>query len=404
MKEKMIQRLMRWRRSTIMKIVEEVLFLVSPVALIGSIASIIAVSFFTKNGFFNELFHISEWLPHFSAYQYSFKTLSTMTVGLIAVFVSYQMASVTTNHYDLNVNSSIVGLTSVSAFLILTAKYVSTPLGEATLGGTGYQNLLIAMATGYIVAMFFRIFSQNQQRFRNIIFPMSICIFIAFGVNKIFLLIQYYLKEPIMSWLLRPLNGMLHLWQSLVSGVLVSVCSWFGFIPDKLQHMGVNIDNLEAVMLHKAIPYPYDAYTLFCNYGQLMLIAFVIALVLFSRQYKSQLVGRCSLIPTLFNQNQFLYTATPLLFNFNFLPALIFIPLFNMIIGAMAIAIHLVPVSAYQGLAGIPNVFLPLVTTNGSWVAFIFGLLLVALDVWLWKPFIRLDDDVMMRLENEDAA
>lgn len=402
MREKWISRLVSIHRYSLLHIIEEVLFLVSPFAFIGSISNIIAMSFFTKNGFFNELFHISQWLPHFSAYQYSFKTLSTMTMGLLGVYTAYQMASVMAKHYHLHTNDSIVGLTSVSSFLILTAKYISSPFGEAALGGIGYQNILVAIMTGYIVALFFKIFNQKSQHLSNILFPMSLCIFIAFGLNKFILLIQYYLKEPIISWLLHPLKGMLHLWQSLFGGVLISIFSWVGFVPHILNNIHVNLDNLEAGMLHQNMPYPFDAYTLFYNYGQLMLLGFVIALMLFSHQYKDKMVGKCSFIPTLFNQNQFLYVATPLLFNITYLPGMVIIVLFNMISSAIAVACHIIPTSSYSEMIGLPIPFLPLVSTNGSIIAFIFGILLLLVDIYLWRPFIQLDECVMRRLENSD--
>ena len=89
-----------------------------------------------------------------------------------------------------------------------------------------------------------------------------------------------------------------------------------------------------------------------------------------------------------------------------FLIPYVCLPVVNMLLGASMIAIHLIPVSAYNVLSGTPGPLVAFIATNGTWQALIFSMLLFALDILLYLPIVKMAKDVQDEIDllNDEEA
>ncbi|MEJ1317935.1 PTS transporter subunit EIIC [Latilactobacillus sakei] len=155
--------------------------------------------------------------------------------------------------------------------------------------------------------------------------------------------------------------------------------------------------NLNYAFLHHTpwhVPYPFTLGTLYGPFGAIGgtggTLALVIAIFLFSRQRDQHLIGRRSLMPVLFNFNSAVLTGLPVLGNGLYIIPFLLVPLVNMGIAALAIALNLMPAVVYNVPLGTPGLLQAFIGTNGNWMALVISLLNVFVGVLIYKPFIQL--------------
>ena len=83
-------------------------------------------------------------------------------------------------------------------------------------------------------------------------------------------------------------------------------------------------------------------------------------------------------------------TGIPVLFNIIFLIPFILAPIANMLMAAIAIALHLMPPSVYPVPIGTPGPLIAFIGTNGSWRALMFSILAVIISTWIYIPFVKM--------------
>lgn len=392
--------------SYIIALIHQTLNTIFPFVLIGSIAMIIANTCFLQIGFFNQLFHIEDWLPYFKAWHYSFKSLGEMTLGMMSVFVAYKIANLHYRYRGNDIHSEFVGFTSVVSFLVITAKYSRSLFGEMTLGNLGYQHLLLAIIVGFCVASIFIFTYQFQSKkyqfltSTRLVTALSISLLLSFCINKLWLFLQYAtIKVPILDFLLKPLGQCTSFGVSILAGMIQIVSSWCGFLFPKLQTMSVNTDNLQAVMTHHTLPYPYDYFTLFLNYGVIVYMALIIATLLYSKQRHTKMMSAWCFVPTLFNQNLSFYVGMPLMMNRKYLYPLLSTAIMNMLLASLMILCHIIPTSVYPNLLGTPIIISAFITTNGNFMALAFSCLLLFIDVYWLKYLLYRKENYYVELD-----
>ena len=376
-------------------IIHQTLTLVFPFILIGSCSKIIADSFFYKEGYFYQIFHLNQTIDYLKAWHYSFKSLSEFTLGIISLFIAYKIASLHYSQCENKNHNEFVGFTSVVCFLIITAKYNNQLFGEMTLGNLGYRHIFLAIIVGFIVAsLFIRIQHITwPKRYAHLtsfrlVLALLLTIFISFFINKVWLALYYLTKNTFSHFLLSFLGQMTSWWQSIIAGLIYVISLWFGctFLP--LQMHGVNSDNMQAVLTHHTPPYTYDYFTLFVNYGMILFLALVFVMMWYHPNKKTRLVSKWCLVPTLFSQPFSLFIGVPIMFNKKYLLPLLGGVTLNMLLASLLLALHILPVSAYPILIGTPLMMTSYITTNGNMLAFSFSLVLLLIDIFFLKKML----------------
>lgn len=375
-------------------------------------AKIIQQSFFSKEGYFNELFSISKWLPHFNAYAYSFESLAMMTFGIVAILAAYQAARISARQK--NADHSMAGLTGIVAFLLFSAQYVKAPFFHVNFNVFGYDRLFVGLLTGLVVGRIFAKFGRQvadgdgdgyTERFFLSFRPILISIVLAFLLNKLWIYIVYLVPGNVVMDALDKLSQSNSIFEAMGYSVLTTLCSWFG-LSVTAGKIEPNAENLRYALTHSlnnGMPNPFDGFSLYSGYALFVGLGLTIALLLVSKRSDHRMVAKLNLIPALFNSNQSLMTGIPLLLNPLYLIPLLVIPIINMFLAAVAIAIHLIPTSVYPIPTGVIGIFIPFMATNCHWLTFLVSGVIIAVDVMLFIPFVRLSEKVDQRVAELEA-
>lgn len=413
--EKLVMFAAKWRRNKFIMVVKRTLESIFPFVWIGCIAKIIQLSFFSKEGYFNELFNISEWLPHFNAYSYSFQSLAAMTFGIVAVLAAYQSAKMTARLYK--GDASMAGLTGIVSFMLLSAQYIKAPFFQVNFNAFGYDRLLIGLIVGVTVGWIFAKFGGakidemeeglSAQFFRSFK-PILIALVLSFLLNKLLIYIDYLIPENLSS-VFGSLGQSDSILATLGYSLLTTLCSWLGIGVEapKLEPNTQNISYALSHSLNQTMPHPFDCYTLYSGYALIAGLGLTLAFILVSKQNSERKVAKMNVVPALFNSSQSLMVGIPLILNPLYLIPLLLVPILNMFLAAIAIAIHLVPTGVYPIPAGTVSLFIPFMQTNCHWLTIVLVLALLVIDVFCFIPFVRLSnkiDDRVKELEGVEHA
>ncbi len=86
-----------------------------------------------------------------------------------------------------------------------------------------------------------------------------------------------------------------------------------------------------------------------------MILALIVAILLTSNGSYMHCVAQWTALPTLFNFNYAAMIGLPVVFNPLFLIPFVFLPIVNILLASLAIAIHLIPSTPYPVLQGTPG-------------------------------------------------
>lgn len=403
----------RWRHSSFIQVVKGTLETIFPFVFIGSVAKIIQTSFFSKSGYFNELFSISKWLPHFRAYTYSFQSLYMMTMGVVAILAAYQAARIRARQRQ--ADHPMAGLTAIVSFLLLSAQYVKAPFFHVNFNVFGYDRLLVGLLVGIVVGNIFvwcgRQLGEGERdgfsdKFFSSFKPILLSILLAFLLNKLWIWIIYLVPGDVVHDAIDKLSQSNSIFETFGYSLLTIFFGWCG-LSIETGKIAPDTENLKYVFqhsVHQTLPNPFDGYTLYNGYALLMGLGLTIAILIYSHRSDHRKVAKLNLLPALFNSNQSLFTGIPLLLNPLYLVPLLIVPIINMFIAAFAISIHLIPSSVYPIPTGTPSLFVPFMATDCSWLTIVVGIIIVVFDVFLFIPFIRLSEKIdqqVRKLEEE---
>lgn len=167
-----------------------------------------------------------------------------------------------------------------------------------------------------------------------------------------------------------------------------------------------SIANLSYALSHKTpwnIPYPYTLQSLFNGFGGIggvgATLALVIALILFSNKKQKRAIAMRSSVPVFFNVNFSLVVGIPTILNPIYVIPFVLSPIVNMLLGSIAIWIKLFPPLVYPVPDGTPGILAPLMGTGGNVVALIYTIFILIVDVLIYVPFVKLDNQVANKYE-----
>ena len=382
-----------------------------PITIVGSIFLLIAN--FPIDGWVDMIasFAGANWTTYFDAVIQS--TFDTVTlVGVLGIAYCYSR--------ELNVDKMAGAILALICFLIVTPK-VHT-MGEFTFGALMLRNLGTAgMFLGMIIALVsVRIFAWAVHKnfviklpdgvppavmdsFKALI-PSGIAMIIFFIVNIIFVNTPYECAHNFIYQILQaPLEGLGRLSGFEVIYQFLSTLFWFFGINGPAVtntifgpiHKALTLQNYEAQVAGQAMTNIFVAgfSDFMCNFGGGgSTLGLVIMMAFMGKSSRIKQLGRLSLPAAIFGINEPIIFGLPIVLNPIMAIPFIFVPVINTIISTVLTYIGLIPIIGGAQLPWTTPIFFSGYLVSGSWITGFVQLGLLALDMVIYYPFLKMLD------------
>lgn len=356
-------------------------------------------------------------------------TLSIMTI-LVLVAISYHMCM--NREYN---NPIAAILVSLSTFIVLTPMMTQvTPEGFNTaieVGGvipisyTSASGMFTGIFVGLLATELFIKLSNNKKmqinmtgnippaviRSFNVLIPIMITVsasaIIAFLLKELLGLdfnglISMIITKPL-SMVTTSLPGFLlitsianlffgfGIHQAVISGALLD--------PFLLQNMQ---DNMLAYANNEQIPHIInmafkDTFAVMGGSGNT--IALLIAIFIFSRRKDYRDISKLSITPCLFNISEPIIFGLPIVFNFSLIIPFVLAPIFSLSTAYFATKFGLISPVVVQTPWTTPPVISGFLATGGDWRAAVLQVIIIAVSVFIYLPFLKIDERVAEKME-----
>ena len=420
----MLNRLVEWtvrfNQRSFIKITRQTLMLLFPIAYVGTLAVMLKKAFFATDSFFFNVADLGDIMPDWLWTGITGLTggLAKITFGMFGVMAAYAAARYTAKLY--HQDAPMAGMTGFATMLLLAFRYTRTSnpnMISFDWNLLSVRSVLFALIVGYGVGQVYRWLGKGgepsdqtietlekmQQRALNAIRPLffSLAVGAALGALFNWLTLSSWL-DLAYTWLENFGQGNQSLWVALPLIAVSLLMSWLGIGGPTINTVAQGLTGAAAANLNYAFQHgsswnvPYKCltstlYSSFANFGgDGVMLALVIALIIVGRQPEIQRLARWNLLPTLFNSGYGLMTGLPVILNPVFLLPYLLLPLANLLLGALATLMHLIPATPYPLPMGTPGPLAAVIGSNGDWEALLFSLVLLIFDVWVYIPFIRL--------------
>lgn len=359
--------------------------------------------------------------------QYSLLALSQVTIEMLTVYAAYGAARYTAQLYQ--IDDQVPGITGLVTSLLLSVRYTPNRGVSFDQDMMSYGSLLGGLLVGYLVGQIFRWLGKKnrlkpgqpihtvdiEEQVAAYTRPILVIMLGALAINFVLNLVSYYSSYTQAAALMQSLSsGNTPFWLKLLMVCLTTLLEWLGIIGSYNFQLGTDSTaataNLNYALAHHTaygVPYPYLGsflYNSFANLGGIGLaLALLLAMAIVAHSYNEQRMVRANFLPVLFNGNTGLMVGLPVLLNPLYILPAVFLPMVNILIAAFAIFIHLIPTPVYWVPDGTPGPLVAYVGSNGNFVTLLFTLALLAFDVWVYIPFVRLSLAVEGRIREIDA-
>ena len=360
-------------------------------------------------------------------------TLSITTLLVVAA-VSYHMC-VSRNY----TNHIAAVLVAISTFIVLTPMMTMfTPEGSQEaleVGGvipvthTGASGMFVGIFVGLAATELFIKLSNNKKlqiqlsgnippavlKSFNVLIPIMITVTTfaigSFAVNQLFnmdvnSLITTLITGPL-SRVTTGLPGFL-LITSIANlffgfGIHQAVISGSLLDPFLIQNMQ---ENMAAYANREDIPHIINMAfknTFAVMGGSGNTIALLIAIFIFSRRKDYKDFAKLSVTPALFNISDPIIFGLPIVFNISLIIPFVLAPIFSLTVAYFATAVGLINHVVVQIPWTTPPVISGFLATGGDWRASVLQIAIIAVSVFIYLPFLRIDEKVTSTIGNEEA-
>ena len=434
----MLNRLVEWtvrfNQRSFIKITRQTLMLLFPIAYVGTLAVMLKKAFFATDSFFFNVADLGDIMPDWLWTGITGLTggLAKITFGMFGVMAAYAAARYTAKLY--HQDAPMAGMTGFATMLLLAFRYTRTSspnMISFDWNLLSVRSVLFALIVGYGVGQVYRWLGKGgepsdqtietlekmQQRALNAIRPLffSLAVDAALGALFNWLTLSSWL-DLAYTWLENFGQGNQSLWVALPLIAVSLLMSWLGIGGPTINTAAQGLTGAAAANLNYAFQHgsswnvPYKCltstlYSSFANFGgDGVMLALVIALIIVGRQPEIQRLARWNLLPTLFNSGYGLMTGLPVILNPVFLLPYLLLPLANLLLGALATLMHLIPATPYPLPMGTPGPLAAFIGSNGDWEALLFSLVLLIFDVWVYIPFVRLALGAELKTQQIEAV
>ncbi|HFM7055429.1 TPA: PTS sugar transporter subunit IIC [Enterococcus faecium] len=359
-------------------------------------------------------------------------TLSITTLLVVAA-VSYHMCA--SRNYTNHIAAVLV---AISTFVVLTPMQIMfTPenadkavevTGVIPISYTGASGMFVGIFVGLAATELFIKLSNNKKlqiqlsgnippavlKSFNVLIPIIITItsfaLLSFIIIQLFnmdinKLITTIVTEPL-SKITTGLPGFL-LITSIANlffgfGIHQAVISGSLLDPFLIQNMQ---ENMAAYANKEQIPHIInmafkDTFAVMGGSGNT--IALLIAIFIFSRRKDYKDFAKLSVTPAIFNISEPIIFGLPIVFNISLIIPFVLAPIFSLTVAYFATAVGLINHVVVQIPWTTPPVISGFLATAGDWRAAVLQILIIAASVFIYLPFLRIDEHVTTKLsENE---
>ncbi|GHP14256.1 permease IIC component [Lentilactobacillus fungorum] len=395
--------MVRAYHSRVARVMQQTFQLLFPVILLGSSAEVLQFVFLTASGYVATIFNVTHWLPFDRQLSALMAIIYRCTLGMVGMYGAYGTAYFTVKVYRQK-SSPSAGLIGLLAFLMIAFQARSG--GRVTFNPLLMtEGLLVGMLVGYVCGRILSAFKNRRSDLQEMMWRLTLIFVLAVSVNWLMSFLSRTGSLSIMAISgTQPTSGNA-LSFVLMMGALTELLSWLG-IGGPYTASPTFTDPASIANLNHALktgspwnaPHPYTDTTLFHSYanfgGNGVMLALIIAILIFSKRANSRTISKWSIFPALFNSHYAMMVGIPVLFNPIFLLPFILVPIVNIIIAAIFLALHWLPAAVYPVPAGTPGPLIAFLGTNGNWVSLLLGIFLIVLDVLMYAPFIKLAERV----------
>ncbi|HOJ00079.1 MAG TPA: PTS transporter subunit EIIC [Anaerolineaceae bacterium] len=340
-----------------------------------------------------------------------------VTFGLIALIISFTVAY---NHAEkLKINPATGGLISLVVFVILSAKYENGAFDGTFLGSRG---IFTAILVALLVIELYKFLLKLNLKFKlpesvahtvqssfEAIIPLAVILVVFYGLS---VLVQTTTGQMIPALIQSAVAPALKASDSalfwFVLGILMSVFFWMGMHGWAVMSgvwlaatIAFTSANAEAAAAGQPMPYISGGTIWLC--GQLHWHV-PLMLMLFCKSERNKAIGKATLIPGIFALSEPYTFGVPVAFNpILAIPYIFAGPIANVLNfyavkwGLMNRSANLIQILAPAPLQGFLG-------TNGDWRVFPIFLVLLAVEVVIWYPFLKVWDNKCLREEKEAVA
>lgn len=429
--EKIIYSTLLWlRRRPFFRVSERTLTMLMPLAVIGSISQFLWKSVFSPDSLISNILYFNNWLPDqiFNGAWYATQGLTNVIFNLFGIFVAYFAAQYTAQFY--NKDEQMAGISGMLALLLCAYRYRNVNNFVFTFNWRflSIDSFLLALLVGFGTGQIFRWLGKNitypsitnsrriQERaiasFKPFLVTWGIGLILGILANFIGLrLVATHLYQYFQNQGQNNLNVVTYI--PLVG--LALFLNWLG-IGQPLTGLtdagisGMGTANLSYALQHGSswsVPNKFLGSEIYKSYSQFggngLLLALLVAILLVVKKKNIVRISRWTFIPTLFGSNSGTLIGIPVILNPLFMLPYVFLPIINMLLAAGAIAIHLVPASAYGVLTGTPAPLKAFIATNGSWQAIVLTLILLILDIFFYIPVVKMAIKIESKIDELNA-
>ncbi|KAF1299437.1 PTS cellobiose transporter subunit IIC [Enterococcus sp. JM4C] len=358
-------------------------------------------------------------------------TLSITTLLVVAA-VSYHMC-VSRNY----TNHIAAVLVSISTFVVLTPMMTMfTPEGaekaiEVTgvipVTHTGASGMFVGIFVGLAATELFIKLSKNEKlqinlsgnippavlKSFNVLIPIMITV-TSFAILS-FIILQLF-NMDVNSLITKVITAPLSKVTTGLPGFLLitSIANlFFGFGIHQAVISGSLLDpfliqnmqeNMAAYANKEEIPHIInmafkDTFAVMGGSGNT--IALLIAIFIFSRRKDYKDFAKLSVTPALFNISEPIIFGLPIVFNISLIIPFVLAPIFSLTVAYFATSIGLINHVVVQIPWTTPPVISGFLATGGDWKASVLQILIIAASVFIYLPFLRVDEKVTSKMSAE---
>ena len=133
--------------------IRDAFMLIFPLTISSSLVILVNNILFSNDSFIVQLFQLSKIFPNLESAQQVLASVANGTINIMSIFIAYLVAQLLAKHFD--ADATLVGLTSVAAFMILYPTSFSVDgVNAISTQYLGAQGLFVAMIVACLVGEF----------------------------------------------------------------------------------------------------------------------------------------------------------------------------------------------------------------------------------------------------------
>lgn len=395
-----------------------------PVAIVGSFFTIISQ------------FPVDSWKKFITPYLTALQVPVTFSIGMMALYSCYAMASALAGHYNLDRNSSATVATM--AFFILAispgtltaqAAKLSGMLAGTVLPSTnfGAKGLFTAMLVSMISVEIIRWFKEKNlvikmpdgvppavsNSFVSLV-PASVIIVLAWVIKEVLhfdlnagLLavlspLSNFGKDNFISSIIPPFFNSLF-WLFGIHGAITSTPIYPYWYKNLDANMAAIAHGVTAANAPRFMTEQFFQWFVYIG-GSGTILGLCILLAFVSKSSFGKTLGKAVIIPSIFNINEPIIFGLPIVLNPYFAIPFIVTPMVTGAITYFAMALHLVSRTIALVPWTLPGPIGAYMATGFDWRAAILSIINIIISIVIYYPFFKVWDKKQLEKEEKDSA